>query len=106
MSSGLALVGAPQLAVVCELHVCNEALRSWFVFKLMVRIVVPDALMRVLSVGLSVVIFRYCAAAEPAKHIEIRSPRTKCRTANFMHPSLSKMERPELKLWRIFTIAR
>src|SRR5258706_5340146 len=56
----------------------------------MVRMVVPDALMRVLSAGLSVVIFMYCADAAPAQNIEIRIPRTKCRTASLMHPSLAR----------------
>jgi hypothetical protein len=56
------------------------------VSRVIVRIVVPAVLMRVLSVGLSVVIFMYCADAIPAEHIEINNPKTKLRAANLMKP--------------------
>src|SRR5256885_16182818 len=63
MSRGSAVLGAPQFAAVCELHVCSEPFRSWFVSSVMVTMFVTPALKRVLSVGLSVVRRMYCAAA-------------------------------------------
>src|SRR6267154_2078789 len=68
--SRTAAVGVdPQpFAAVCELHVWSDAFLSWLVLRVMVRMVVPDGRNLVLSFGLSVVIFRYWAAAGPARH--------------------------------------
>src|SRR5260221_6802218 len=93
MSSTAAVVEEPQpLALVCELHVWSDAFLSWSVSSVMVRMVVPVARIAVLSLGLSVVIFMYCADAGPAKNIETKRPRARFRTANLMSSLLSEMD--------------
>src|SRR2546426_114064 len=79
-SSAFGVATLPQSAAVCELQVCTDPFLSWLVSREIVSWVVPDGRIRVLSPGLSVVIFRYCAEAGRAP--ESTSIPTRVRNGN------------------------
>src|SRR2546430_11926435 len=88
MLRGCAEGGAPQLAAVCELQVWTAPFRSWFVSSVIVTIVVPEVRRRVLSAGLSVVIFMYWAVAGAARQKRSTDPQASTASRDFIETSL------------------
>src|SRR5439155_13345877 len=90
MSRGWVVVALPQFAAVCELQLWREPFLSWLVSSVSVRIVVPLALSRVLSVGLSVVMRRYCAVAGAARQRRTIDRQARMPSLIFIETSLER----------------